>query len=101
MKVGHTGTLDPLATGLLVILVGNYTKRATELTKLDKTYEVVMKLGEVSTTADDEGEKSPVSDAQPTGEELAAAITLFTGDIMQVPPAYSAMKIDGVRAWVA
>src|ERR1700689_3859973 len=51
VKVGHTGTLDPLATGLLVLVLGSYTKRAPELTKLDKTYEVTMKLGETSTTA--------------------------------------------------
>src|SRR5438128_6104437 len=54
-KVGHTGTLDPLATGLLVILVGSYTKRAQEFSKLDKTYEVIMKLGQTSTTGDSEG----------------------------------------------
>src|SRR6188472_277957 len=66
-KVGHTGTLDPLATGLLVLLVGKeYTRRAGELAKVDKTYEVTMKLGQVSTTADEEGEKTPVSDAQPS-----------------------------------
>src|SRR5476651_2447055 len=62
-KVGHTGTLDPLATGLLVLLIGKeYTRRAPELTKLDKTYEVTMKLGEVSTTGDEEGEKSVFSE---------------------------------------
>ena len=55
-KVGHTGTLDPLATGLLVLLLGSYTKKAPELSKLDKTYEVSMKLGEVSSTGDSEGE---------------------------------------------
>ena len=56
-KVGHTGTLDPLATGLLVLLIGKeYTRRAGDLTKLDKVYEVTMRLGQTSTTADDEGE---------------------------------------------
>ena len=55
VRVGHTGTLDPLATGLLVIVVGSYTKRAQEFSKLDKTYEVTMKLGEISTTGDAEG----------------------------------------------
>src|SRR6185437_8541510 len=59
-KVGHTGTLDPLATGLLVLLVGKeYTRKATELTKLDKTYEVTMKLGETSSTGDAEGVITP------------------------------------------
>lgn len=99
LKVGHTGTLDPLATGLLVVLVGNYTKRATQLTKLDKTYEVTMELGQMSTTGDDEGEKSFVSAVRPTAEDVNAALQSFVGDIMQTPPAYSAMKINGVRAY--
>src|SRR5689334_21399343 len=64
-KIGHTGTLDPLATGLLLLVVGNYTKRAGEFSKLDKTYEVTMKLGESSTTGDEEGEKAVVSGRQP------------------------------------
>ncbi len=99
-KVGHTGTLDPLATGLLVLLVGKeYTRRASELTKLDKTYEVTMKLGEVSTTADDEGEKSRISANQPGLEEIEAALQQFTGEIMQTPPAFSAMKVNGQRAY--
>lgn len=99
-KVGHTGTLDPLATGLLVLLVGKeYTCRAGELSKLDKTYEVVMKLGETSTTADGEGEKTHISNEQPTSEAVLAALAKFTGDLMQTPPAYSAMKVDGVRAY--
>jgi tRNA pseudouridine55 synthase len=99
VKVGHTGTLDPQATGLLVILIGTYTKRAAELTKLDKTYDVVMKLGETSTTADEEGEKTRVSDSEPSQEAIESALKAFTGDIMQTPPAYSAIKIDGVRAY--
>jgi tRNA pseudouridine55 synthase len=100
VKVGHTGTLDPLATGLLVILVGKeYTRRAAEWSKLDKTYEVTMKLGETSTTADDEGKKTIVSDAVPSNEEIVAALAKFTGDIMQTPPIYSAMKVNGVRAY--
>lgn len=99
-KVGHTGTLDPLATGLLVLLVGKeYTRRAQELTKLDKTYDVTMKLGETSSTGDDEGEKTAVSGTIPTPEELQAALAQFTGHIMQIPPAFSAIKIDGKRAY--
>lgn len=99
-KVGHTGTLDPLATGLLVLVVGKeYTRRAAELSKLDKTYEVTMKLGETSTTADDEGEKTVVSDTIPTEKAILEALERFTGNIMQVPPAYSAMKINGQRAY--
>ena len=99
-KVGHTGTLDPQATGLLVLLIGKeYTRRATELTKLDKTYEVTMKLGQVSTTGDEEGEKRHVSDVVPTQEAVLGSLGAFQGEIMQVPPAFSAMKINGQRAY--
>lgn len=100
VKVGHTGTLDPLATGLLVLLVGKeYTRRATELTKLDKTYEVTMKLGQVSTTGDEEGEKTAVSNTIPAQQAVLEALQAFQGQIMQVPPAFSAMKINGQRAY--
>jgi tRNA pseudouridine55 synthase len=97
--VGHTGTLDPMATGLLVLLLGSYTKRATELTKLDKTYEVTMKLGETSTTGDQEGVKTATSDCHVEHAELEAALQKFVGDIMQTPPIYSAMKVNGQRAY--
>ena len=93
--VGHTGTLDPLATGLLVLLLGTYTKQAPSLTKLDKTYEVVMHLGQTSTTGDAEGELTDVSDKQPSQSQIVAAMKEFTGDIMQTPPIYSAIKIRG------
>jgi len=100
VKVGHTGTLDPLATGLLVLLVGKaYTRRAGELSKLDKTYEVVMKLGETSSTGDEEGSKTAISDEQPTRGSIEAALQQFTGELMQTPPAFSAMKIGGQRAY--
>lgn len=99
VKVGHTGTLDPLATGLLVLLVGNFTKRAPELTKLDKTYDVMATLGQVSTTGDEEGDKRTVNDFRPPLEQLRQALQQFTGDIMQTPPAFSAMKVNGVRAY--
>lgn len=97
--VGHTGTLDPLATGLLVLLLGTYTKRASTLTKLDKTYQVVMRLGQTSTTGDEEGEKTPGDSRIPTIEEIHIALARFEGDIMQVPPAFSAIKINGQRAY--
>ena len=100
VKVGHTGTLDPLATGLLVVLVGkNYTRRAGEFSKADKTYEVVMKLGQTSTTGDEEGEKVEISNQEVGNRELEQALHKFTGEIMQTPPAFSAMKIDGKRAY--
>jgi tRNA pseudouridine55 synthase len=97
--VGHTGTLDPLATGLLVLMVGKYTKKVPEFTKLDKTYDVVMRLGQTSTTGDEEGEKTHLSDKRPTPEELHIAMARFEGDIMQTPPAFSAIKINGQRAY--
>lgn len=99
-KVGHTGTLDPLATGLLILVVGKeYTRRASEFSKLDKTYEVTMKLGEVSSTGDEEGEKRTISDTIPTLDDVHKALDTFQGQIMQVPPAFSAMKINGQRAY--
>ncbi len=97
--VGHTGTLDPLATGLLVLMLGKYTKKVPEYTKLDKTYEVTMRLGQTSTTGDEEGDKTAVSDRQPTEDELKTALQQFQGDIMQTPPIYSAIKINGKRAY--
>lgn len=97
--VGHTGTLDPLATGLLVLLLGKATRDAMTLTKLDKTYEVTMKLGETSTTGDDEGEKSHVSDKHPTEDDVVAALKQFEGDSMQTPPVFSAIKVNGQRAY--
>ncbi len=100
VKVGHTGTLDPFATGLLVLLIGKeYTKRAGELSKLDKTYEVTMKLGETSSTGDPEGEITPVKDTTPDEKAVLRALEGFRGQIEQVPPAYSAIKIDGQRAY--
>lgn len=97
--VGHTGTLDPLATGLLVLLLGTYTKKAPQLTKLDKTYEVTMRIGKTSTTGDEEGEKVDVSTKQPPEAEIREALQKFTGNIMQTPPIHSAIKINGQRAY--
>lgn len=100
VKVGHTGTLDPFATGLLVLLIGKeYTRKADKFSKMDKTYEVTIRLGETSTTGDPEGEISPVSDKKPDPEEITEAVAKFVGEISQVPPAYSAIKIDGQRAY--
>ncbi len=97
--VGHTGTLDPLATGLLVLMLGTYTKKVPQFTKLDKTYEVTLCLGQTSTTGDEEGEKTFVSNYQPSLQEIHIALARFEGDIMQVPPAFSAIKINGQRAY--
>jgi tRNA pseudouridine55 synthase len=99
VKVGHTGTLDPKATGLMLLVVGSYCKRASEFSKLDKTYEVTMKLGETSTTGDSEGEKTFVSDKAPSEMLIKNAIAFFIGVHGQVPPAYSAIKVGGKRAY--
>lgn len=98
-KVGHAGTLDPLATGLLIVLTGAECKNQDKYMKQDKTYEVEMKLGETSTTQDLEGEITSVSNQEPTPDEVNAVIGSFIGDVQQVPPVFSAIKIDGNRAY--
>lgn len=99
LKVGHTGTLDPMATGLLILVVGSYTKRASEFSKLDKVYEAEMTLGATSSTGDSEGEITPVSDAKPDESEVEKVIKSFIGEQLQTPPAYSAIKIKGQKAY--
>ena len=99
LKVGHAGTLDPFATGLLVILLGDATKKATEFLKLDKVYEAEIILGKESTTGDPEGELTAVSNTKPTAEEVQAVLAAFTGEIRQRPPIFSAIKINGRRAY--
>lgn len=98
-KVGHTGTLDPAATGLMILVIGKYTKRASEFSKLDKTYEVEITLGSVSTTADSEGEITPKSAHEPSRAEVESTLNKFIGDISQTPPVFSAIKVDGQRAY--
>lgn len=98
-KMGHAGTLDPAATGLMLMLVGAATKQAAQLTKLDKTYRAELTLGATSSTGDAEGELTPVSDTQPTLKVVTAALQQFQGDITQIPSAYSAIKVNGVRAY--
>lgn len=99
IRVGHAGTLDPLATGLLIVLVGKATKRQDEFMKQDKVYEVTLHLGQTSTTADAEGEKTVVSTKKPSQEEVKKALQSFVGTIQQVPPVFSAIKVDGKRAY--
>ncbi len=99
LRVGHTGTLDPFATGLLIILLSDATKRSDEFLKLDKEYEATIHLGQTSSTGDPEGELSDVSTRVPSLQEVEAALATFVGDIQQTPPAYSAIKIDGQRAY--
>lgn len=99
IKVGHTGTLDPFATGLMILVVGDYCKRAGEFSKLGKTYEVTLRLGQTSTTGDPEGVLSHYSDHQPSSNQLAQVLQTFRGTITQTPPAFSAIKINGQRAY--
>ena len=99
LKVGHAGTLDPFATGLLVILLGDATKKAGEFLKLDKVYEAEIILGQESTTGDPEGDLTTINNVIPTIEEVEAILKQFLGEIRQRPPIYSAIKIDGQRAY--
>lgn len=99
LRVGHAGTLDPFATGLLVVLLGDATKRADEFLKLDKVYEATIRLGVTSSTGDPEGELTSASDLRPSQEEVEAVLSKFVGTITQTPPAYSAIKVNGQRAY--
>lgn len=99
VKVGHTGTLDPFATGLMIIVVGDYCKRAGEFSKLDKSYEATLRLGQVSSTGDPEGEITNASKEVPSRQQIEDALAKFKGEIQQTPPAYSAIKINGQRAY--
>jgi tRNA pseudouridine55 synthase len=99
VKVGHTGTLDPFATGLLILLAGKATKKAPELTKKDKVYEAELCLGKTSTTGDPEGEITETGAELPTLAQIEAILPQFTGKIQQRPPIFSAIKINGQRAY--
>lgn len=99
VKVGHTGTLDPFATGLMILVVGHECKNAGSYSKLDKVYEATIRLGQTSTTGDPEGEISDVSDFIPTKSQIEEVLNEFTGEITQTPPIYSAIKINGQRAY--
>lgn len=99
VKVGHTGTLDPFATGLMILVIGKECKNAGSYSKLDKVYEATIRLGQVSTTGDPEGEVTAVSPLEPTGEAVDEAMAAFTGEITQIPPIFSAIKVGGVRAY--
>ena len=102
VKVGHTGTLDPFATGLLILLSGKMTKKSSEFLKLDKVYEATLKLGYTSTTGDPEGEIQEslgATEASPKLSDIKLAIDSFIGKINQKVPKYSAVKINGQRAY--
>jgi tRNA pseudouridine55 synthase len=108
VKVGHTGTLDPFATGLLILLSGKMTKKSNEFLKLDKVYEATLKLGYTSTTGDPEGEiteymQDTVGETARSGPAqktiIATTLQSFVGKIAQTPPRFSAIKINGQRAY--
>lgn len=99
VKVGHTGTLDPFATGLMILVVGKECKNAESYSKLDKVYEATIRLGQVSTTGDPEGEITDVHGIAPSLSELSEVLEYFKGEITQTPPIYSAIKINGQRAY--
>ncbi|MGV7246100.1 tRNA pseudouridine(55) synthase TruB [Caballeronia sp. M23-90] len=94
-KAGHTGTLDPLATGLLPLCFGEATKFSQDLLEADKTYEATMRLGVRTTTGDAEGEALETREVTCDEAAIHAAMTGFRGDITQIPPMYSALKRDG------
>jgi tRNA pseudouridine55 synthase len=94
-KAGHTGTLDPFATGLLPLCFGEATKFSQDLLEADKTYLATVHLGITTTTGDTEGEVLETRDVAVTTEQVEAALARFRGPILQVPPMYSALKRDG------
>ena len=98
--VGHAGTLDPFATGLLIVGVGREsTKHLNEFLGMGKTYEAIIRIGESSTTGDPEGEIVLVGGANVTAEAIDSAMTSLTGDLLQIPPMHSAIKIGGQKLY--
>lgn len=98
-KAGHAGTLDPDATGVLAVALGEATKTVPYITDALKAYTFTVRLGQSTNTDDAEGEILKTSDARPTDEQIKDALGQFIGDITQVPPQFSAVKIDGQRAY--
>ncbi len=98
-KAGHSGTLDPAATGLLAIALGEATKTVPYVTDAEKSYRFTLRWGVATSTDDAEGEIVATSDTRPDEAAIRAALPAFTGDIMQVPPRVSAVKVNGQRAY--
>jgi tRNA pseudouridine55 synthase len=98
-KGGHAGTLDPLATGILPIALGEATKTVPFLVDAEKSYRFTIAWGRTTATYDREGETLAQSDLRPTPDAVAAVLSRFVGEIDQIPPAYSAIKVDGERAY--
>lgn len=99
VKVGHGGTLDPLATGILPVALGEATKLAGRMLDASKVYDFTITFGTQTDSLDLEGQVIAESDARPTLAEVEAILPQFTGPITQIPPAYSALKVDGKRAY--
>jgi tRNA pseudouridine55 synthase len=99
IKVGHGGTLDPLASGVLPIALGEATKLAGRMLDSDKAYDFTIRFGEETDTLDAEGKTVATSDVRPTLGQVEAVLPSFTGPIEQIPPVYSALKIDGKAAY--
>ena len=93
-KAGHAGTLDPEATGVLAVALGEATKTVPYITDALKAYDFTVRLGQATNTDDAEGEITETSDARPSDADIVVALPAFTGEIVQVPPAFSAVKID-------
>jgi len=98
-KAGHAGTLDPLATGVLPIALGEATKTVAFMMDAKKTYRFTLEWGRTTTTLDREGETTESSDVRPDRAAIEAALPAFIGEITQIPPQYSAIKVDGERAY--
>jgi tRNA pseudouridine55 synthase len=98
-RIGHCGTLDPTATGVLVLAIGPATRLVQFLSGAAKEYEAMVRFGQDTTTYDSAGEIVSESPLRPSRDELETALAGFRGALMQVPPAYSAKKVDGVRAY--
>jgi tRNA pseudouridine55 synthase len=98
-KAGHTGTLDPLATGILPIALGEATKTVPFVVDGSKTYRFTVRFGAETDTDDTQGKVLETSDRRPTLSEIEAALPRFTGEISQIPPRYSAIKVEGARAY--
>lgn len=98
-KAGHAGTLDPEATGVLAVALGEATKTVPYITDALKAYRFTVRFGQATNTDDAEGEVIATSEARPSDDEIKEALHGFVGEIMQVPPQFSAVKIDGERAY--
>ena len=99
LKVGHGGTLDPLASGVLPVAIGEATKLAGRMLDSDKIYDFTIRFGEETDTLDAEGKVIATSDVRPTAADIETILPSFTGPIAQIPPAFSALKINGERAY--